>query len=40
MSWDQINSACRDGRAPEGIPVHSAEDVMRVRRDWRKYAGI
>lgn len=40
MSLDQIYLAMTGGKAPRGgIPVSSDEDVMQLRRNWRKYIG-
>lgn len=40
MSLDQIYLAQSGGKAPRGgIPVSSDEDVMQLRRNWRKYVG-
>lgn len=40
MSFEQISSACRKGKRPAGIPIHSVEDVQRIAKEWRRYYGV
>ena len=40
MSFEQIISACRSGKKPDGIPISSPEDVYEIQRNWRQYAGL
>jgi hypothetical protein len=40
MSFEQINSAIREGKKPAGIPIESHEEAHEINRNWRQYVGI
>jgi hypothetical protein len=40
MDFDAIDSAVQRGKSKKGISIESDEDLIRMARDWRRYAGI
>jgi len=40
MSFEQIDSAIRKGKKPEGIPINSIDEAREINLNWRKYVGI
>lgn len=44
MTWEQIGSACREGKPYRGIPAESLEHAIEIQKDmkinWREYYGV
>lgn len=40
MSFEQIGSACTQGKKSKGIAIHDHKQLEEINKNWRAYYGI